>query len=154
MSRTDKQSLLTEQLAEHIALLEQSLASLRYSEDKCRPLAGKRDYSMEEFEHWEALTARFARTVDILTQKVLKSLFMALGEDITTFLDAARYAEKLSLAGRADDLMTLRALRNAIAHEYAAESLHEIFSEVLASLPMLSAVAERVIAYARALPAG
>jgi uncharacterized protein with HEPN domain len=148
MKITSTQHLLRQQLYEHVALLDKSLEALRYSETFCAALAGKESYTDEEFEHLEALTARFARTSDILTQKVLKSLFLLLGEDRATFLDATHLAEKLGLVTHADDLMALRTLRNEIAHEYASQNLNEIFSETIMMLPQLHTLAEKVRSYA------
>lgn len=130
-------------------MLDQAVEALRYSEERCRLLVSKETYTQAEFEHLEALTARFARTVDILTQKVFKTLFFLLGEDVGTFLDAANLAEKLGLVAQADDLVTLRTLRNEISHEYATEKLNEIFAETVSLLDTLYSIIEKTKGYAR-----
>src|ERR1035437_6981103 len=102
-------------LQEHLALLEQSAVALRHSLAKCVPMELKAEYTLEELDHFEALSARFARTADLYTQKLLKSLFMVLGEDAVSFLDKARLAEKLAVIDDAEDLAAIRDLRNTIA---------------------------------------
>jgi len=102
-------------LQEHLALVEQSAAALRHYLAKCAPLALKAEYTLDEMDHFEALSARFARTADLYTQKLLKSLFMVLGEDAVSFLDKTRLAEKLAVIDDAEDLAAIRDLRNTIA---------------------------------------
>jgi hypothetical protein len=133
----NKQHLKVQQLKENMELLDQSIISLQFSQTQCQKFFPKESYTQEEFEHLEAFTARFARTVDIYTQKVLKTFFILLGENIITFLDAANFVEKLALVEKADDLVSLRILRNEISHEYVSEKLDEVFSETISSLPPL-----------------
>ncbi len=76
-------------LLEPLALVEQSADALRHSLAKCAPMELKTDSTMDELDHYEALSVRFARTADLYTQKLLKSLFMVLGEDAVSFLDVA-----------------------------------------------------------------
>jgi len=118
-------------LQEHLALVEQSAAALRHSMAKCAPLELKDEYTLDEMDHFEALSARFARTSDLYTQKLLKSLFMVLGEDAVSFLDKTRLAEKLAIIDNAEDLAAIRDLRNTIAHEYTASNLNEVFRRTL-----------------------
>lgn len=118
-------------LQEHLALVEQSAAALRHSLAKCAQVELKAEYTLEELDHFEALSARFARTADLYTQKLLKSLFMVLGEDAGSFLDKARLAEKLAVIDDAEDLGAIRDLRNTIAHEYAVADLNEVFRRTL-----------------------
>ena len=119
-------------LQEHLALVEQSAVALRHSLAKCAPMELKAEYTLEELDHFEALSARFARTADLYTQKLLKSLFMVLGEDAVSFLDKTRLAEKLAVIDDAEDLAAIRDLRNTIAHEYAVANLNEVFRRTLA----------------------
>jgi hypothetical protein len=66
-----KRKLLITQLDEHLALLHKSVIALDYSYDKCSAIGEKEEFDLEQQESFEALTSRFARTSDILTQKVL-----------------------------------------------------------------------------------
>jgi hypothetical protein len=119
-------------LEEHLALVEQSADALRHSLAKCARLEIKDEYTLDELDHFEALSARFARTSDLYTQKLLNSLFMVLGEDAVSFLDKTRLAEKLAVIDDAEDLAAIRDLSNTIAHEYAAGNLNEVFRRTLA----------------------
>lgn len=118
-------------LREHAALVEQSAIALRHSLAKCEKVGIKPEYTLDELDHFEALSARFARTADLYTQKLLKSLFIVLGEDAISFLDKARLAEQLSVIESAEELEAIRDLRNTIAHEYAAANLNEVFRRTL-----------------------
>lgn len=132
------QKRLHQQLKEHLASLDASLEALEYSQKKCEGLNPKKAKTPEDQEVWEALTARFARTSDIFTQKVCKTLFLILQENILTFLDASHFLEKLGIVRRADDLIKIRELRNQISHEYAdPDHLYEIFAESLKMTPLL-----------------
>ncbi len=70
-----------------------------------------------EFIFARTLSARFARTSDLYTQRLLKSLFIVIGEDPASFMDKARLAEKFSVIDSANDLEAIRDLRNTMAHE-------------------------------------
>lgn len=118
-------------LAEHAALVGKSAVALRHSLARCAQLGAKPSYTLDELDHFEALSARFARTADLYTQKLLKSLFLLLGEDAVSFLDKARLAEKLGVIESADELLAIRDLRNTIAHEYAMADLSEMFQRTL-----------------------
>ena len=84
-----------------------------------------------ELDKFESLKSRFARISDILTQKILKSIFLLLREDVKTFIDRINKAEKLEMIDSAEQLKTIRDLRNEIAHEYCIEDISEIFENVL-----------------------
>jgi hypothetical protein len=66
--------LLVVQLDEYFAALEKSRAALDYSHDNCNAIGENGEYDPEQQESFEALNSRFARTSDILTQKVFKAL--------------------------------------------------------------------------------
>ena len=70
-----KRKLLAQQLKESLADLEKAAQAMAYSESKCLAIGPKDAYDLEEQEVFEALTARFARASDILTQQTLVSLF-------------------------------------------------------------------------------
>ncbi|MBM3883148.1 MAG: hypothetical protein FJ387_26115 [Verrucomicrobia bacterium] len=118
-------------LREHLGAVERSVVALRHSLAKCRGVGVKPEYALDELDHFEALSARFARTSDLYTQKLLKSLFLVLREDAVAFLDKARLAEQLAIIDNADDLAAIRDLRNTIAHEYSVANLNEVFRRTL-----------------------
>ncbi|PQP34800.1 hypothetical protein C6A37_05870 [Desulfobacteraceae bacterium SEEP-SAG9] len=149
MNVTEKRNLLKSQLNENLALLEKAFNALAYSNDKCRIIGEKSDYDMEEQESFEALTSRFARTADILTQKVFKTVFALLQENVKTIIDAGKFAEKLGIVDHADTILNIRELRNQIAHEYVNSDLNMLFMDVLRYVPVMEKVIEGVRTYVR-----
>jgi len=147
MSILKKRTLLLAQLSENLVLLEKSMAALAYSCEKCNAIGEKEEYDLEEQESFEALTSRFARTSDILTQKVFKTLFILLQENIKTIIDAANFLEKLEIIDEADDLLNIREIRNQIAHEYVDSDIKALFFDVLRYVPELKKIVKDVKAY-------
>lgn len=147
MNISKKKKLLTAQLNENFEALEKSLDVLNYSFRKCKSLGEKEEYEQEEQESFEALTSRFARTSDILTQKVFKSLFALLQENVKTIIDSANILEKLGIVENADDILNIRELRNQIAHEYVESDLNALFMDVLRYVPALETVVNNLKKY-------
>lgn len=129
MTRSD-QDLLTE-LQRDINDLVSAAESLALSYEKCKNIGIKDHYSFEEEESFDSLSSKFARTSDILTQKVFKTIFLLLREPPKSFIDKANLAEKLEIIPSADRLILLKDLRNEIVHEYVASELSRIYKEVL-----------------------
>lgn len=144
MTLSEKRRLLSIQIYEHLGYLEKSLETLGYSYEKCRKIGKKDYYDLEEQESYEALTSRFARTSDILTQKVLKTFFMLMQEDIRSIIDGANFLEKIQLIENTDDLLNIRELRNQIAHEYMEQDLPTLFSDILHHVPSLTVIISNI----------
>lgn len=151
MKVSEKRKSYETQLSINIKSLEKSLGALLYSYKKCNALKSKSTYNLDEQESLEALTARFARSADILTQKVLKSLFLILQENIRTIIDAANLLEKLEIIESADDLLNIRELRNQIAHEYQESELNELYIEVLRYTPEIQNMTESLKKYLQSI---
>ena len=147
MTVDDKRKLFFQQLEESLSILDRSLEALRYSFSKCNSIKDADSYNLKEQESFEALTSRFARTSDILTQKIFKTMFSLIQESPKTFLDAANFLEKIEIVENADDLLNIRELRNQIAHEYVIDDLHALFSDVLQFVPELEKVVQNVKHY-------
>lgn len=111
---------------------------LDFSYQKCRGLNLSKDLSEETLEDLEAFASRFARTADIFTQKVVAGLLLLLQEDIATFIDRMNFCEKIRLIPSADSLVEIRALRNAVAHEYRQTNLLELYGKILELTPNLN----------------
>ena len=77
-SEANRRLLQRATLDEQLAAVEQSVVALRHSLAKCAKMGIKAEYTLDELDHFEALSARFARTADLYTQKLLKSLFIVL----------------------------------------------------------------------------
>ncbi len=138
---------LKDQLDFNLAYLNKSMEVLAYSLQKAKKIGIKKAYVIEELDVFEALTSRFARTADILTQKIIKNLFMIMQEDTKTFIDRCNLSEKLHIVDNAQDLYNIRKLRYDIAHEYCISDISEIFQDVLEQTEMLLEISKRVQAY-------
>jgi uncharacterized protein with HEPN domain len=153
MTISKKRKLLVAQLDEYLAALEKSLVALVYSYDKCNAIGEKGEYDLEQQESFEALTSRFARTSDILTQKVFKALFILLQEDMKTIIDMANFLEKLEIVDNAADLLNIREIRNQIAHDYVEPDVKSLFMDVLHYVPQLKNIISNVNTYYKNLSA-
>jgi uncharacterized protein YutE (UPF0331/DUF86 family) len=99
----------------------------------------------------EALTARFARVVDILVQQTLRTIDEMEGQEPALPIDRIQRAEKRGWVAAAADLVAARGLRNRIAHEYDAEGWRLIARAVYALVPSLLLSVERLSAAGKAL---
>jgi len=140
----DKGSI--EVLKENINDVNLSMNRLMYSFDICSKIGIKENYSDEEFMAFEAMTARYARTTDMLINKVLRSLDAVEYTDGGTVIDAVNNAEKRGIAN-SQDLRNLKDLRNSIAHEYVTENIVRFFGKVLEFTPQLRRVIENLNEY-------
>lgn len=147
MNMPERRILLINQLRDNLDLLKNSVHSLDYSYSKCIKIGLKSEYNIEELESFEALTSRFARTADILTQKVLKSLILLLQEQVITFIDSANFLEKIRIIDSADEIINIRMIRNEIAHEYKLKDITLLFNDVIGSIPTLKTIIERTQEY-------
>jgi len=140
---------LKEILLDNISLLEKNLSVLEESYNRCKKIGFKDSYSSEELVEFEALTSRFARSVDILTSRLIRSLLRYLREEKRTLIDVASYLEKLGLVDSADEFLELRDIRNLIAHEYIFENLNDLFFAVLEKTPVVFKISDNVINFAK-----
>jgi len=124
-------------LKEEMKLLEGAMTALKHSYDACTIIGIKDNYGLEELERFEALSSRFARASDIFIQKILRLIEEIDLESPGTVRDRINRAEKKGIIDAAEDLITIRNLRNDIAHEYMPDVIKEIFKSVLAYCPYL-----------------
>ena len=136
-------------LLENLNILEQSAEQLRYSLEKCKALT--EPFSPENLESIEALSSRFARTADILTQKVVRSLILYLREEPGTFIDMANQMEKMQLTDTAQLTLEIRDLRNEIVHDYSNRDSKEIKETCVALAPALLETIAKTEAYVEKL---
>jgi hypothetical protein len=113
-------------------LLAKALQSFEKSLAKCQSIPLVDPLSFEAEESFDSLTSKFARICDVFTQKVLKSIVHLMREDAPTFVDRMNLCEKLLLIPSAQVLISIRDLRNLIAHEYSEDQILEIYEETLA----------------------
>jgi hypothetical protein len=134
-------------LRNNLGDLELSLNWLHRSYDRCTVIGIKTDYTEDEYDQFENLTSRYARTVDLLINKILRSIDAVELLDGGSIIDAANRAEKRGIIDSVSDLRDLKDLRNEIAHEYETSDLPELFSKVFAVVPHLFEVTSRVVHY-------
>jgi hypothetical protein len=78
----------------------------------------------------EAFTARFARVLDIYTQKILKTTDVLEGYGEGSLRDILGRCEKAGIIIDAQSILKWRILRNEIAHDYIPSEQRRIFFEV------------------------
>ena len=148
MKVSEKRKLYRKQIDKDIDNLNRSIVALSYSHDKCSKIrVAKEAYGLDEQESFEALASRFARSSDMLTQKVLKSLFILLQENVKTIIDGANLLERLDIIDSADDLLNIREVRNQIAHDYVTENINDFYLEVLSYVPLLKRIVDQLIVF-------
>lgn len=143
----DQQADLKNLLLNELDLLLQSTKVLNISLTRCNIIGLQNNYNDDQLIEFESLTSRFARTADILTQKVLKTLFMYMQEDVKFFIDRCNLSEKLGFVDSSKELYNIRKLRNDIAHEYTITDITELFDDVLAASQILTNTIQKVDGY-------
>jgi hypothetical protein len=146
MKEDTRRVYLTESLRE----LELALAHLQYSA-RILEITDNQDFDEDALSKIEAFTSRFARLVDLLTKRVLRSLDEYEMFESGTLLDIANRAEKRGLIKSVDWLRELRETRNAISHDYAGERFQSILSYCKEELPELIRTCQRVQIYGKKL---
>ena len=149
MNRREKDDLLRLQLHKNLEILQKTKAVLDISFEKCKPISLTKELSEKNLESFEALTARFARYIDIASQKVLKTIFLLLRENPGAVIDQAALAEKLKIIPSAALFLELREMRNLIAHEYAEEDLRKLFKGILRTKRDVDALFKRLTGFCR-----
>ena len=117
------------------------------SYNRCRLIDSAEVHSKEHSEAVEAFTSRFARTIDLLANKVLRALDLVELEPSGSLLDVLNRAEARGLVDSSERLREMKNLRNTIAHDYVGEQLPETFAACVEFAPELLAVAKRVRDY-------
>lgn len=92
------QSNLKEILADEIQLLDRALIMLQHSFGNCEEIGVKNEYDLDEYEKFEALSSRFARTCDIFIQKLLRLIDEIDLESPGTIRDRINRAAKKELS--------------------------------------------------------
>jgi hypothetical protein len=131
-------------LQKNLENLEIAYQWLQRSFIQCQRIGIKKSYLPDEFDAFENLTSRFARTCDFLTKKMYRAIDNIELEESGTLIDVMNKAHKRGLVDSPDEVREIKKLRNIIAHEYANENLISIFIEVFNQTPLLSILVERV----------
>ena len=139
--------LQLEVLRENINKLNLSAEWVGRSYEQVKFIETNKNYSPEEFEKLEVLASRYARTTDMLVNKVLRSIDTLELEDIGTIIDIMNRAEKRGIVGSAELLHTIKDLRNSIVHEYQIEEIAKFFGGIIKLTPVLLDVIKSVNEY-------
>ena len=144
MRQHDHRALLIETLVN----LKETEKWLRHSYEVCVPIGIKNNYTISEWDALEALTSRFARTTDLISNKVLRAIdYIEFEYQQGTLLDVMNRSHKRGLIGSVEEMHDIKDLRNTITHEYAAAQLKIIFQEVLEATPKLFTLIQNIHNY-------
>jgi len=144
----DRRKIKTEHLKKQIELAEKAAAVLNFSYNTTNylfPLA--EDISDEDSVHLDAVTSRFARLVDILTQKVFRAVDSIELTDEGSLIDRLNRAEARGMIESSEDWRNIRELRNQIAHEYVLDDLHSLFEDVIRFTPLVLKSIDKIKIY-------
>lgn len=103
----------------------------------CHEFGNTTHYTPEQLDALEALAGRFARVVDMLINKVFRSIDVVELESGGTIIDVVNRAHKRKLFKNVDDIRLLKDLRNQISHEYTSHELMALFQGILKYTPIL-----------------
>jgi uncharacterized protein YutE (UPF0331/DUF86 family) len=127
---TKNQKHAIQELTQSLLNLKETTKRLKRSFDQCQMIGIKNQYSPDEFDAFENLTSRFARTCDFLINKVYRAIDTVELEESRTLIDILNKAEKRGLVNSVQEIREIKELRNVISHEYAGAKLIEIFKAV------------------------
>jgi len=144
---TSNEALLV--LQEFLEQMQESLKWLRRSYDQCKAIGVKENYTEDEFDKLENLCSRFARSIDLIVNKVFRSLDKVELEDGGTLIDVVNRAEKRGLIESVDEIREMKDLRNQIVHEYLSDALIGLIGEVFEYTPKLFEVQDRIRKYCK-----
>ena len=135
------------ELKDELASIQRALDVLIHSYANCNEIGIKDSYSLAELDQWEAFTSRFARTSDLVIQKIINSIMIFEKGQTGSMKDKAAFCAKNGLVNTEEDLINLRLTRNFIAHEYARQDTNEVFQEVLRYYPLLTDFTRATVRY-------
>ena len=133
-------------LKENLNLVNLSMKRLLYSYENCNKTGLKDFYSDDEFDAFDALISRYARTTNMLINKVLRNIDIVEYIDGGTIIDAINNMERRGIVD-ANDLFKLKDLQNSITHEYVTDNIVRFFDCVLKFTPILQLIIERINDY-------
>jgi len=134
---------------ENLRLYLKSVEWLRRSLQRVGKIGDLKTPTEEELERIETLFSRYARSVDILLNRVLRSLDLLELEEPMRKLDIVIRAEKRGLVDNYEILIELKDLRNELAHEYIEEALLNRLGEVREASEKLLGITEKLLSYIR-----
>lgn len=108
--------------------------------------------SLDEIGYIDQFLFRFAKLQDSIGEKLFGTMLYLLGEDFSKkpFIDVLNRLEKMELLNK-DEWLTLRALRNNVAHEYGfdIDELVIRLNAIFMAKDTLLALYERIYSYCK-----
>jgi len=129
--------------------LSAAIKWLRRSYQHCQSIKFNQTLSEDEFDKLENLSSRFARTIDILINKMYRAIDRVEMVAQGTLIDTINNAEKRNLIDSVEQARTLKDIRNEIAHEYILEDLQPLFIEVLTQTKYLIELCNKALNYSQ-----
>src|SRR5690554_395320 len=112
-------------------MLKEAGEVLEYSYNTCNRIGLNKRHTFAEMDKFEALTSRFARTSDIMVQKIFRLIDAVELELPGSVIDRINRAEKRGDISSAETFREIRRLRNDIAHEYILESIDQLYKKAM-----------------------
>ena len=134
-------------LRKNLEGLEKSLFRLKYTYAQSKNINLQKELTDPEFDVLENLSSRFARTLDLVVNKVFRSIDAVELEDAGTLIDVINRAEKRELIESSARIRKLKDLRNQIVHEYETEDLEALFEQIVDFVPEILDIAEKIKSY-------
>ncbi len=131
--------------------LEKANYQLEHSLSVCQDVKNKKNYTQDELDKIEALSARFARLTDILFKRAYRTLDAYLLEEGGTFIDVLNRADKRGLINSIDEMRIIKDVRNLIAHEYALSHFDKITADIFLFSPILVLLVKKFNTYCEKL---
>jgi hypothetical protein len=135
-------------LEELLGALEKQLFWLDYSYQQVKSLSSPANFSIEQFNQFENLCSRYARTIDFLVRKVFRCIDDVEFENQGTLIDVVNHAHKRGLFTDIELIRQIKDIRNEIVHEYLDDALQSVFADVVATAPELLAIGRNTLQYA------
>ena len=132
---------------ENLKLFNKSIFWLKRSLQRVKSIENFEKLTEEQLEIIETLMNRYSRAVDILINKVLRSLDYLELEESSRKLDIVIRAEKRSFVKDYNILIEMKDLRNELAHEYLEERLRDRLEEVISKSRELVEIADKINRY-------
>jgi uncharacterized protein YutE (UPF0331/DUF86 family) len=136
-------------LRENLTGMRKSVLWLKRSHTKCSRIGVKDHYTEDEFDDFENLASRYARMLDVILNKLFRSIDATELEDGGTLLDVVNRAEKRGIVDSAERVRDLKDLRNDIVHEYETDDLRSLFRQTLNATPELFSIEENIERYCK-----
>lgn len=117
------------------------------SYEKCQFFDPTSALTEENLDDIEALTARFARMVDLLINKVFRAVDQAEYLEQGTMIDIINRMQKRGIIEHPQQIRMLKDLRNQIAHDYISDDLVRFLDAIRENTPLAIKLSEKTIAY-------